>query len=124
MSNFTTFSNGVVIINVTPHAITFLDGETVVNVPPSGLLINAKVVEEVVETTSFITLVKSTFVGNDEGRAIIETIKAENPDVIIIGSIIAAQAYPGQVMGMISAVGFERVPPDQKRMRIDKFTTF
>lgn len=43
---------------------------------------------------------------------------------IIIGSIIAAQAYPGKVCAMIPAPGHERVPPAEKRMRTDKFTIF
>ncbi|GAH77449.1 unnamed protein product, partial [marine sediment metagenome] len=48
----------------------------------------------------------------------------ENPNAIIIGSIISAQAYPGEVFAMTPAPGFERVPPDQKRMNPFKFTMF
>lgn len=43
---------------------------------------------------------------------------------IVVGSIIAAQAYPGDVCAMIPAEGFERVPPEQKKMRPDKFTIY
>lgn len=41
-----------------------------------------------------------------------------------VGSIIAAQAYPGQVVAMTPAPGFERVPPAEKLMSCEKFTTF
>ena len=44
-------------------------------------------------------------------------------DAIIIGSMLAVQAYPNSVFGMVPVQGFERVPPDQKRMRTDKFSS-
>lgn len=46
------------------------------------------------------------------------------PRLIILGSIIAAQAYPEEVFGMVPVPGYERVTPDQKRMRCDKFTMY
>ena len=45
-------------------------------------------------------------------------------DLRIVGSIIAAQAYPGDVVGMTPAPGYERVAPNEKRMSLDKFTVF
>lgn len=114
------FSNGVRVINTTPHPCNFIDGENVVVVPPSGLIINAKVQEKAISDL-FVT---TEFVGDEEGRAIITAIREVAPDVVIIGSIIAAQAYPGEVAAMVPAPGYERVAPDQKRMRCDKFTIF
>ena len=76
-------------------------------------------------------LVKSTFTTTPEGEETInmfeEIFKQEFPKerrLIIIGSIIAAQAFPGRVFGMTPVPGFERVPPADKRMRNDKFVTF
>jgi hypothetical protein len=43
---------------------------------------------------------------------------------VVVGSIIAAQAYPGLVVAMTPAPGYERKPPTEKRMRPDKFTVF
>jgi hypothetical protein len=43
---------------------------------------------------------------------------------MIVGSIIAAQAYPGSIKAMIPCEGYERVPPTEKRMRPDKFTVY
>ena len=40
------------------------------------------------------------------------------------GLIIAAQAYPGRVLGMCPAPGYERVAPAEKRMTAQKFTVY
>ena len=118
-----TFSNGVSVINTTPHPITFLDGETVIQVPVSGILINSKVIEEVVKE-GVPTLVRSTFVSSPESEKLLSKIEQEVPGVLVVGSIVAAQGFPGRVVGMTPSPGFERVPPQEKRMSISKFTTF
>ncbi len=115
------------IINTTPHAVTMVTLETgeVYSVPPCGTLINAKPVE----ITGYgkrcgATLVSVRFVADEANTAMLEKLEQENPNAIIIGSMIAAQAFPGRVLAMIAAPGFERVPPDQKRVRDDRFTIF
>lgn len=124
------FSNGVVVVNATPHAITFLDGDTIVSVPssvPEGertgkLVINARAIEEACGPFK----VRTRFVGNDDGEAIIAAIKAVFPDeaasghLMIVGSLIAANTYH-DVVGMVPAPGYERVPPAEKRMSCAKF---
>jgi hypothetical protein len=126
--NFAAFKNGMVVVNSTPHPITMQDMDTgeLVSVPTSEL-INAKVEETMVSDF----LVKSVFVATPEGEETINMFESifeqEFPKerrLIIIGSIIAAQAYPGRVFGMTPVPGFERVPPAEKRMRNDKFVTF
>lgn len=121
---FVTFKSGVTVINSTPHDVTFMDidGE-IINVP-SSCIINASVKETVVANVAGIEYVKSEFVGSDEGAALIEEINKVNPSAVIIGSIIAAQAFPGLVVGMTPCKGFERVPPKDKRMSTIKFTVF
>ena len=130
MSNFFTFSNGITVFNSTPHPLSFQspEGDKVIipsSVPTGPWVINAKAQETVVRDD----LVKTVFVADSEGEERILTIESwakENgiKKLRVIGSMIAAQAYPGRVFGMIPAPGFERVPPDQKLMRVDKFTTF
>lgn len=115
------------IVNATPHALTFDDGSgNVVTVPAvPGNVVTAKAVETPAGNhPSGAVLVKTAFVGTPEAEVILSRLEAENPDAVIVGSIIAAQAFPGRVFAMVPAVGFERVPPDQKRMRLDKFTTY
>jgi hypothetical protein len=114
------------IINTTPHNITFLcaDGG-VMEVPPCGTLISARAVEEVVGShPTGAVIVTTRFEPTEAALADLSRLEAENPGAVIVGSIIAAQAFPGRVFGMTPALGFERVPPAEKRMDPNKFTTF
>ncbi len=108
-------------INTTPHEITFKNADgTEFTVPPCGYILNAKPVEVPAGTTAGIEFVKTVFEGTDEGR---KWIAQNEGGSLIIGSIIAAQAYPGRVFGMTPAPGFERVPVAEKRMNPAKFIT-
>jgi len=114
------------IINVTPHPITFQNtaGE-VYEIEPCGVLVNARPVEENAGThPSGAELVRTRFEADPASEKALAKLEAENFGAIIVGSIIAAQAFPGRVFAMVPAPGFERVPPAEKRMRDDKFTAF
>lgn len=125
-NNFYTFSNGKTLVNATPHPVRFQDvnGE-VINIPNDPeYLINAQVSEELVEEDG-VVFARPTFLPTQEGTMIVDRIHQEFPDgCYIIGSIIAAQAYPGQVCGMTPIPGHERVAPAEKLMRVDKFTRY
>lgn len=113
------------IVNTTPHPITFRNEDgTEFTVAPSGVIINAKPVEEEAGERAGAKLVRTKFVTEPASEVAIAKLEAENPDGIIVGSLIAAQAYPGRVLGMTPAAGFERVPVEQKRMNPRKFTTY
>ena len=120
------FGNGVCVVNTTPHPIRMQDVDGTLVEVPTTVLINAKPVEEAVDEL----LVTTRFVGTPEGAETIQAIQDAFKDadldarLIIVGSIIAAQAFPGQVMGLCPVPGYERVAPSEKRMRCDKFTTF
>jgi len=129
-----TLPNGLVVFNATPHAITFGCGEgynNLVTVMPDQVI--TAVVEEVerdriidftsVDQLTLATLVTTNFVADEAGCEIIDRARRLEPDVIV-GSIIAAQAYRGSVVAMVACPGYERVPPAEKRMRCDKFTIF
>jgi len=141
-----TLPNQVRVFNATPHPITFwAPGWTEPISIETDKVINAEVVEEVVEyrypncvlpiypppddfdykyAEDFVfTLVRTRFVPDDEGQEIINKALALGADVIV-GSIIAAQAYPGQVVAMIPAAGYERVASEQKRMNPNRFCVF
>jgi hypothetical protein len=70
-----------------------------------------------------VDFVQSTAIGNSDGQAIIEAAIKKGAD-LIVGSILAAQAYPGQIVSGVACEGFERVPPTEKRIRPDKFVIF
>ena len=121
---------GIEILNTTPHGITFgrEDCFETIAVPPSGILISAKVVEVNVKKPLKLEMeeidvecVSTNYLPNQKGWELLNEV----PDrVVIVGSIIAAQAYPGLVFGMVPCAGFERVPIQEKRMRHNKFTMF
>lgn len=120
------FGNGVCILNTTPHPLTMQDVNGKLVTVPTSVIINAKAEEKAVDNL----FVETVFVGTPEGTETIRDIEgtyAETgcPDrLVIIGSIIAAQAYKGKVVGLCPVQGYERVAPSEKRMRCDKFTVF
>ncbi len=129
MIKFKKFSNGVVVCNTTPHPVTMQDvtGELVTVEPSEDFVINAKTKEEQVSPL----LVKTVFEATEDGEKRLKSIEKcftefyRNGEILaVVGSIIAAQAYPGRVVAMTPVPGFERVSPVEKRMRCDKFTTF
>lgn len=119
-------SRGVRFVNTTPHEINLVwtDGEEFV-VPVSGVLVNARAVElDGGCHPSGAALVKTRFEASEADEAKLVDIESADPKSVVLGSIIAAQAFPGRVLAFVPAPGFERVPTSEKKMRADKFTTF
>lgn len=113
-------------LNVTKHPIRFQSaaGE-VYELAPSGVVIDARFEEEVVGShPSGATLVRARIIPTSAAEEALVFLERNHPGELIVGSLIAAQAFPGRVVALVAAQGFERVPADQKRMRDDKFTTF
>lgn len=127
-----TLPNGLKVFNATPHSIRFwMEGwadpvevpvDTVIDATPTEIPVGS-FNTGYAHTDGDVWLVRVGFSGNDTGLQIIEEAKAAGAHVIV-GSIIAAQAYPGDVVAMVPAPGYGRVPPDQRRMSPLKFTTF
>lgn len=124
--NFVTFGNNVAIINTTPHSVTIQDTDGTPITVPSSIILNAKAEEKQVSDL----FVKTVFVPTEEGKTIISEIKKAfksqigTGTLVIVGSMIATQAYPEDIVAMTPVPGYERVKPADKRMRCDKFTTF
>mgnify|MGYP000844501623 FL=1 len=130
MTKFMEFKNGIVIANTTPHNIVMQDTDgklvTVENNPDK--LINASTTQ--VYWGGIYT--EPSFDPTTEGLYIIAEIKKDFAEqygttgktLVIIGSIIAAQAYPEEVAAMLPVPGYERVAPNEKRMRCDQFTMY
>lgn len=120
------FSNGVCVLNTTPHPLTIQDVSGELVTVPTAVLINAKAEEKQVNDL----FVKTVFVGTPQGTETIRDIEGTfmktkcSDKLVIVGSIIAAQAYKGKVVGLCPVPGYERVAPSEKRMRCDKFTVF
>lgn len=115
----------MIIINCTPHPIRFLDklgGIFVVD--PSGETLAAKPREEVIRHDRGVEYVMTIFDPTNEGWEAINRIKQDEPNSIIVGSIISAQAYPGKVVSLVPVPGYERKPPDEKLFFSYKFNEF
>jgi hypothetical protein len=54
----------------------------------------------------------------------IQRIRDIDDSIIIVGSIISAQAYGERVVSLVPVPGFERKPPAEKLYHADKFNTF
>ena len=117
---------GIGIINMTPHDAVFMNesGEEV-TVPKSGMSAAANAVETCFHIgLNGVEFVKTQFEQTSTGQREIADVQDSYPGTIIVGSIVSAQAYPGVVVSMVPCKGYERVPPDQKRMNPRKFNPF
>ena len=115
---------GVMVVNATPHEVTFLVGEKEIVVPPSGATLKADASDETVGRVGDAEIVRVAFRRSAEGDAELAAIRAQHPDALIIGSMISAQAYGFPVVALVAAPGHERLPPNQRRYRADRFTAF
>jgi len=115
-----TFSNGRTIINTTPYTISFDDNGKGVKVPPSGFLLNSTISEEKISDIFMTT----KYIGNKEGYNFLDGVKEIDENIIIVGSIVSAQAYPRKVVAMKAMKGYEKAAPGKKRMNPNLFTIF
>lgn len=134
IKDFSAVVDGKMVVNTTPHPINYVNQKDEMIVISSSVeegektspwLVNAKAVEETVAED----LVQTKFVGTPEGLAILDKIEEWGrqqciDNLKIVGSLVAAQAYPGRVVAMCPAPGYERVSPAEKRMTASKFTVY
>ena len=139
--------DGERIVNATGHDINFFAQESfkgalagggafasgcgVVIIPSSGIAIDATPVEEPISEHSRqvagledVEFVQPSFTADPRIAEELLAYAKNHPEVIVVGSLIAAQAYPGLVAAMVSISGFERLPPTEKRMNAHKFTLY
>ena len=120
--------DNIAFINTTPHPINGVFNGTEVEIPASGYLLNATAEEEEIETNNGIKFVKTVFNPTEKGLNFVTNLTngftkkdLEVDNIIIIGSMIAVNAYHG-VCGLTPMVGYERVAPALKKMNLNKFT--
>src|SRR5262245_9332539 len=119
-----TLSNGITIVNVTPHDLTFVTVDGGVEAAPRSGAVLSAAATETLTVENGVEFVTPTFMPSPDGEGLLAQISQECPGVLVVGSLIAAQAYPRRVVAMVAAPGFERVPPAEKRMRPDRFTRY
>ena len=133
-------------INVTPHNITVLRcdkltaGECgghnckscefgkIENIENCGITISATIEEDFHSKKGNVELYTVNYVPNQLSKEQLYELEEElcygSEGFVIVGSIITAQAFPERVCAMVPVPGFERVPPEEKLVRTDKFTVF
>lgn len=115
------------VVNTTPHAVCMVSSDCSLQttVPVSGVLINAKAVTSQVDSgISGVKYQHTSFVADQDTMDTLKAFKTQYPDVVIIGSLIAAQAYPGLVVAMVAHPDYMRVAPQDKKMLIDTYTVY
>lgn len=121
----TTLPNGVRIYNMSPHPLSFEDEESgSVTIAPSDGVINAIIKTELVKDCGSYSLSYNTFHATREGSYIIHGIRKEDKAAVIVGSIVAAQAYVGQVVAPVPISGNRRDKSSNRTVRSNRFTTF
>jgi hypothetical protein len=121
--------DGLHLINCTPHEIRFQNANgDVVTVEPSGYTLKATPQEVDVTNeearNAGITFVSTQFTGSEQGYSEIAGIRELFGNVLIIGSIISAQAFPSEVVSLVPVKGFERSAPADKLYYANKFNIF
>lgn len=123
----TQLPNDLTIFNATPHPLNFWDPITKeVTVAKSDIIINTRPVETVVERWKGAEFVTVAYQPEDSGTDLIRFIEAEHPNTLIVGSVLAAMAYPGEVVASIPLKGGDRLRSKTASRRVcsDRFTTF
>ncbi len=116
MGEVVRLSNGVQVINCTPHELRFEDGTVVM---PSGYLLQAQMEEKRVSDFVYEVRVLPTPEGEQELQ---EIEQRYGKDVFILGSAISAQAYPGRVKMVVLTKNRAKVT--EKVCRRDKFSVY
>lgn len=117
----TILENGTKVIVLTKHGINFLEESGNLTVAkPAGFVLDATIEEtEVPSEIPGVTFVETKKCPTQDGLEFINTVPE---GIVIVGSLIAAQAYD-RVVAVTSAPGYERMPnPADKRMSTTKFT--
>ena len=114
------------IVNVTPHPLNFLSSDgSEFEVAPSGVILNAvPEAEPAGNHPSGVELVRTRFIASPESELELQKLENDNPGSVVVGSMLAAQAFPGRVLAVTPVPGYERRPPAEKRMNPERFTVF
>lgn len=121
----TKLPSGLCIFNATPHPLYFLCEDGRVVTAESDGVINAIPSTKTVKETRQYTLNTVAFHESVSGRELIDKWKEIAPKALIVGSIVAAQAFPGEVVAPVPAQsGRGKHERSKRTVRADRFTTF
>lgn len=119
---------GLSVLNATPHELSFYfpGNDMCYTVPKSRLIVDPSGKTRTSRCINGAAIVRTEFLADAMIRDALQRWLElpENDGVLIVGSLIAAQAYPGLVHTMVALPGYERRPPAEKRMDARTFLTF
>lgn len=119
--------NGLLIYNATAHDLAFQCKDEIVIVEQDGI-INAKIEGSVLESHLNYDLLVNRYLPLPSGLAAIDTIRHNFPNALIVGSQIAAQAYPGEIVYPLPIArgkrGDNKPDKSDRLVRSDKFIVF
>lgn len=121
----TKLRNGVTIYNATPHDLHFEmeNGETIT--APTDVVMHCQPKVTLEKAYEAYVLNSVEFLPTQDGYNLIKFVKDEYPDIVILGSLIAAQAYPGLVATAVPSQGGKRLRSYKvKTVRPDRFTIY
>lgn len=118
----TKLPNGLLIYNMTPHVLRF-DTEEGELIAPSDGKVDAVPETYLVEDMGIYQLTRVRFIAIKSNVEMMQRIKEKNPDAVIVGSMIAAKAYPKL---MVYGVPLHRGDRKFRNtiIRSDRFATF
>ena len=122
----TQLPSGLLIWNATPHPLYLAIRDGVV-VAPTDEVINCQPINKTVFDNDIYQLTEVEFRESEDGREVLNGIKRTEPRCLIVGSILAAKAYPGEVVAPIPAQAVNRSQKrsgDKRCIRSDRFTIF
>ena len=119
-----TLPSGLVIYNATPHPLNFAleDGKEVLTAPSDGV-ISADPYNQEVKRGKRYVLMTVEYGEMEEGRRMIEEIRQVHPEALIVGSVVAAQAYPGEIVSP-RPYRSNRYDKSNRLIQSNRFTVF
>ena len=115
--------SGVELFNCTPHPVVFTDDGYDVVAFPCGATLQATPVRRYARSQGKVEIFKTEYLSSGEGVVELYEILEKAPEALILGSIISAKTYPGQVVALIPAEGYER-ETFARKYSSRKFITF
>jgi len=117
------------LVNATPHFLKFDNGVILEGNQKLAEVLKAKPRETIVKEELGIVFVKTEFEKEEVGELLVNAIREHNrknptSPILLISSIISAQAYGYPVVSPITTPETSRKPPSERIVYIGKFNVY
>jgi len=111
---------GITFVNCTPHPLKFEDGSVIQGNKELAGILKATAKEVIIKEIEGIQVVTTRFVPEEKGQKLCEY--AIDSNILLIGSIIAAQCYGRPVVSPIAVN--PRAPPSERKIYKHKWNCY